>query len=504
MTEQHVISGATIDCPVRPGASDAEARRAVIGAPPHPRAHPLLGWAPQLRRSQVETYVRMMREHGDVVRLSVGPSWLGLALHCVFSPDGVRRVLAGSRDAYAKRNRFYLEIADALGWGLLTTEGERWEHQRRLIQPLFTRKQIAGYAELMAEEAAAAAERWQRATDDGARVDAHAEMVRLTLRVVGRSIFGDDVERAIPVLDSAFPVLNHRTFQRATTPVATPASWPTPANRRAARARRALYGVVDELIARRARDGAEGDDLVSLLLSARDADSGETMDVQQVRDEVLIFLLAGHETTSTALTFTLQLLGQHPDEQARIHGELDAVLGGRAPAAEDVPALQCTAMAIKEAMRLYPPAYAIGRRAELETEIGGFVIPAGAYVLVSQYATHRHPEFWEKPETFDPSRFTPEREQTRHRFAYFPFGAGPRACIGSQFAMLEAVIAVAALMQRLQLRSELLDVPIDTAGITLRPRGPVPIRPTPRRNLSSPTRRFAVEFSEQPPCRRAC
>jgi len=219
---------------------------------------------------------------------------------------------------------------------------------------------------------------------------------------------------------------------------------------------------------------------VSLLLSARDADTGETMDLQQVRDEALIFLLAGHETTSTALTFTLQLLGQHPDEQARIHSELDAVLGGRAPAANDVPALQCTAMAIKEAMRLYPPAYAVGRRAELESEIGGYVIPAGADVLVSQYATHRHPEFWQDPETFDPSRFTPEREQARHRFAYFPFGAGPRACIGSQFAMLEAVIAVAVLLQRFRLRSEVAEPPVDTAGITLRPRGPVPIRPTPR------------------------
>ena len=481
MTERRVASEVPIDrAAMGAGPPELEARRALVGAPPRPRAHPLLGWAPDLRRSQVEAYVRVMREHGDVVCLSVGPSWLGLAPYCVFHPDGVRQVLAGSREAYTKRNRFYVQIAEAFGWGLLTAEGERWQHQRRLIQPLFTRRQIAGYAELMAEEAAVVVEAWQRAAKDRAAVDANAEMVRLTLRVVGRSIFGDDVEQAIPVLDSAFPVLNHRTFQRGTTPVAAPVSWPTPANRRARRARQALYGVVDQLIARRARAGADGDDLVSLLLSARDADTGETMDLQQVRDEALIFLLAGHETTSTALTFTLQLLGQHPDEQARIHSELDAVLGGRAPAANDVPALQCTAMAIKEAMRLYPPAYAVGRRAELESEIGGYVIPAGADVLVSQYATHRHPEFWQDPETFDPSRFTPEREQARHRFAYFPFGAGPRACIGSQFAMLEAVIAVAVLLQRFRLRSEVAEPPVDTAGITLRPRGPVPIRPTPR------------------------
>ena len=181
-------------------------------------------------------------------------------------------------------------------------------------------------------------------------------MVRLTLRVVGRSIFGDQVEPAVAVLDSAFPVLNHHTFRRAMSPVATPASWPTPGNRKAARARQALYGVVDDLIARRVQAGANGQDLVSRLLSARDADTGEPMDAQQVRDEALIFLLAGHETTSTALTSTLHLLSRHPGEQARVHEELDAVLEGRPLAAADLPALPYTAMAIKEAMRLYPPA----------------------------------------------------------------------------------------------------------------------------------------------------
>ncbi len=199
-----------------------------------------------------------------------------------------------------------------------------------------------------------------------------------------------------------------------------------------------------------------------------------------MRDEALIFLLAGHETTSTALTFTLQLLARHADEQAKVQDELDVVLDGRTPTAQDLPQLQLTTMAIKEAMRLYPPAYALGRRAERDTEIGGYAIPAGANVLVSQYATHRHPDFWEDPETFDPTRFTPEHEDARHPHAYFPFGAGPRACFGSQFALLEATIATAILLQRCNLSTDLADIPIDTEGITLRPRGPVPIRPRPR------------------------
>jgi cytochrome P450 len=447
-----------------------------MAAPPHPRANPVLGSALDLRKSQIRTYERVMREHGDVVKLVVGPPGVRFDLYCVFHPDGVKAVLAGSREGYSKGNRFYQQIAQSFGWGLLTSEGELWRRQRRLVQPLFTRRQIAAYAELMAEEAAAVAGRWDRATRNGWSVDANAEMVGLALRVVGRAIFGDDVARAGAVLDSAFPVLNRHTFRRAMSPLAPPASWPTPDNRRAARARRALYEVVDELIAHRQRAGADGEDLLSRLLLARDPDTGEAMDLQQVRDEALIFLLAGHETTSTALTFTLHLLGRHPSEQQLVLDELDTVLDGRPPTLDDAPALERTAMAIKEAMRLYPPAYALGRLSVTENEVGGYSIPAGAYVVVSQFATHRHPQFWDDAEAFDPARFTPEREGARHSHAYFPFGGGPRACIGSHFAMLEATMAVALLLQRFRISSDQEDVPLDTEGITLRPKGAVPIQ----------------------------
>jgi cytochrome P450 len=447
-----------------------------MAAPPHPRANPVLGSALDLRKSQIRTYERVMREHGDVVKLVVGPPGVRFDLYCVFHPDGVKAVLAGSREGYSKGNRFYRQIAQSFGWGLLTSEGELWRRQRRLVQPLFTRRQIAAYAELMAEEAAAVAGRWDRATRNGWSVDANAEMVGLALRVVGRAIFGDDVARAGAVLDSAFPVLNRHTFRRAMSPLAPPASWPTPDNRRAARARRALYEVVDELIAHRQRAGADGEDLLSRLLLARDPDTGEAMDLQQVRDEALIFLLAGHETTSTALTFTLHLLGRHPSEQQLVLDELDAVLDGRPPTLDAAPALERTAMAIKEAMRLYPPAYALGRLSVTENEVGGYSIPAGAYVVVSQFATHRHPQFWDDAEAFDPARFTPEREGARHSHAYFPFGGGPRACIGSHFAMLEATMAVALLLQRFRISSDQEDVPLDTEGITLRPKGAVTIQ----------------------------
>lgn len=223
--------------------------------------------------------------------------------------------------------------------------------------------------------------------------------------------------------------------------------------------------------------GVTIEDAVEVLREALSGpDTDEAMDVQQVRDEALIFLLAGHETTSTALTLTLHLLGRHPGQQQLVHDELDAVLHGRGPTLDDAPALERTTMAIKEAMRLYPPAYALGRLAESEHEIGGYSIPAGSYVVVSQFATHRHPQFWDDAEAFDPARFTPERERARHSHAYFPFGGGARACIGSHFAMLEAVVAVSVVLQRFQIRSHQETVPLDTEGITLRPKGAVPIQ----------------------------
>jgi cytochrome P450 len=445
-------------------------------APVYPAASRLLGSAPELRHDRIGIYERAMRLHGDVVRFVVGPPGRRFEVYGVFHPDGVQRVLAGPRGHYSKATRVYQEITAAIGLGLLTSEGALWQRQRRLIQPLFTRKAIAGYATLMADEATSAAERWRGA----ATIDAHVEMTRLTLRVVGRAIFGDDVDDARDVLRSAFPVATQHATRRATAPFALPPSWPTPANLRAARARRALYAVVDGLIARRQATGATGDDLLSRLLRARDPDTGAAMDEQLVRDEALIFLLAGHETTSIALTFALHLLARHPDEQERVCDEVDRVLGGRAPAVEDVPALERTTWALKEAMRLYPPAPGWGRRAEVDDEIHGYRVPKGAIVLVTPWATHRHPTFWEHPDAFDPDRFAPEREESRHRYAYFPFGAGPRACIGSHFALMEAAIALAIVLQRFRVAAEARPVALDATGITLRPASTIAIGLAPR------------------------
>ena len=447
--------------------------------PPGPRGAPLVGSALDLRRDVLGTYERARRAYGDVVRFVVGPPGLRATLYAVFHPDAVRRVLAGEADGYRKDNRFYEELRWALGDGLLNSQDERWLRQRRFIQPLFTRRRIAGYAQSMADEATDLVDRWRPWAADGKPVDLHSEMSRLTLRVVGRLLFGSDVERAVPVVAEAFPILGEYARARAFAPARLPRGWPTPSNRRALRAQRAVYGVCDELIAQRRAAPGSGDDLLSLLVDARD--DGEQLDDAEIRDQVLIFLLAGHDTTALALTFALHLLGRHPDAARRLRDEIDDVLGDRTPTAEDFDALAYTSMVLKEAMRLYPPAWGLGRRTVAGDRIDGCDIPPGADVAVSAWVTHRHPGFWEDPERFDPERFAPEREAERHRHAYFPFGAGPRACIGQYFSMLEAVIALAVIAQHYEVVSLTQSVPL-APRITLHPAAPVPCRLAARRS----------------------
>jgi cytochrome P450 len=443
---------------------------------PGPRGAPLIGSALDLQRDLLGAYDRAMREYGDVVRFVAGPPGLRTTLYVVFHPDGVQQVLASGSARYTKDNRFYREIAALLGDGLLTSEGDRWRQQRRTLQPLFTRRRVATYGTVMAEEATLLVERWRPAAEHGDAIDLHAEMTRLTLRVVGRILFGSGVDRIIPVLRRALPVINDHARRRGLAPASVPAGWPTPRNRRAARAQRDLYDTTDEIIA---AAGADGDDMIALLRGARDPETGARLDHDAIRDQILIFLLAGHETTSTALTFALHLLGHHPAVQRRLHDELATVLTGRAPTAADLPALATTAMVIKEAMRLYPPAFATGRLTWEGDEILGRTIPPGSVVSVAMWATHRHPDFWPDPERFDPERFTPEREAARHRYAYFPFGGGARACIGAHFALLEAVLVLAVVAQAYELRTDPGPVPLIT-GITLRPAAAVPCRILPR------------------------
>ncbi|MFE2106051.1 cytochrome P450 [Kitasatospora sp. NPDC059463] len=462
---------------------------------PGPPGLPLVGSLFDLTRRPLRTYLDARRDYGDVVRFVAGPPGLRVEFHAVFSPEGAHQVLAGQAANFRKDNSFYDELRTSLGNGLLTSQDGDYQRQRRLIQPLFTRRRVDGYARAVGLECRALADRW-RAAPDGV-VDVAGEMSRFALRTVSRILFGSDVEAAVDVVHRSFPVLGEFVLERGFAPVRLPLSWPTPANRRGGAARRDLYAVCDRIIADRARraerfggahhgpDGTGGaggpggtEDLLELLTRAR-GEGGERLDPDELRDQVLIFLLAGHETTATSLAFALFLLAKHPEQRRLAQQEADAVLGGREPVAADLEALPYLTRVLKEAMRLYPPASQMGRRSVAESVVDGHVIPAGAQVILAPWVTHRHPAHWEEPDRFDPDRFLPERERARHRYAWYPFGGGPRACIGQHFSMLESVLALGALLRDFDL--EAIDHGVRLGqGITLQVKSPMRVRLTPR------------------------
>ncbi len=377
------------------------------------------------------------RTYGDAVSFKLGTEQYVLLNH----PDLIRDVLVTHQRSFHK-GRALEQARRVLGNGLLTSEGEFHLRQRRMVQPAFHRERIAAYASDMVGCAERTRERWR----DGAAVDMRSEMMRLTLAVVGKTLFDADVEgeaedigRALEDALGAFSV-NMLPL----------GEWlerlPLPAMRRLRAARTTLDGTIYRLIAERRASGEDRGDLLSMLVHATDVEGdGTGMTDQQLRDEALTIFLAGHETTANALAWTWLLLSQHPDVAARMHREVDAL--GHEPRLSDLPSLAYTRQVIAESMRLYPPAYAIGRRAVEPYSFGEYHVPARTIVLVSQFLQHRDPRWFPEPERFDPDRWTPEAVQGRPKFSYFPFGAGTRVCIGEPFAWTEAVLLLATLAQ---------------------------------------------------------
>ncbi|WP_406859473.1 cytochrome P450 [Streptomyces sp. HUAS MG47] len=439
---------------------------------PGPAGLPLLGSMFDLKNDSLGTFLKAQREHGDVVRITAGPPGVRATVYGVFSAEGVQQVLATDSANFRKDNNFYQELRESFGNGLLTSQDEDYLRQRRLVQPLFTKRRVDGYADAVAAEVAKLVADWADAED--ATVDVLDEMTELALRAVARILFGTDVDTAVEIVERSFPVINDYVLRRGFSPLNVPRDWPTPGNRRAAAAHEELYAVCDRIIAERRASGRRGDDLLSLLAEAESAED-RSFDPGELREQVLVFLLAGHETTATSLGFALHLLARHPEERKRAHEEVDRVLAGRVPTAADLDGLPYLTRVLKEAMRLFPAAPAIGRRAVAATEIGGHTIPAGADVIVAPWVTHRHPRHWPDAERFDPDRFTPEAEAERPRYAWFPFGGGPRACIGQHFSMLESVIALAMLLQAYDLDAIDTEVPLAT-GITLQALGTARVR----------------------------
>ncbi|TCB97862.1 cytochrome P450 [Micromonospora zingiberis] len=442
--------------------------------PPAPMlpGNPLLGSALDLHRDVLGTYLRALRDGGDVVRIAAGPPGFRVVLHGVFHPDGAQRVLASNSRNYRKDSFFYTETRDVIGVGLVNSQDEDWVRQRRFCQPLFTPRYVNSYAATFTRETEVTLAAWQRASAAGpAVVDLHADMTALTLRAVTRVLFGGDANSAVDVVAYAFPLLSEYLLGRALSPVRLPRHWPTPANRRADQARQDLHRVCATLIDGR-RDGAQ-QDLLGLLVGARDG--ADRLSDEEIRDQVLIFLLAGYETTAIALAFALRCLAEHPEMQQRCRAEARAVLTGDVVTAEDADRLEYITMVLKEAMRLYPPVPVLGRNSKAEDVVSGHTIPAGVDITVSPWVTHRHPEFWAVPERFDPERFSPARSAGRHRYAWFPFGGGPASCIGQHFATLEAAVMLGLILRSYEVSDPDPDVQL-TIGTALRPTGPVRCR----------------------------
>jgi cytochrome P450 len=407
----------------------------------------------------------LARDHGPVATFRIGPR----RIWSLVDPELVREVLVVRPQSFAK-DRGLDAARVVLGEGLLTSGGELWRRHRRLVQPAFHPDRLAAYARVMAAKANARVARWR----DGERLDLAAEAYALALEIVAEALFGADVSADLgPIARAVGEAVDG--FRIGRIPFAPLLDrLPIPSTLRVRRARRTLDAIVHRLVAeRRARPG---DDLVSRLLAARDEEGGPGLDDAEVRDEVMTLFLAGHETTANALAWTVDLLGRHPEWEARLHSEVDGALGGREVGPEDLPRLELARRIVSEAMRLYPPAWTVARRALEDVPVGAHLVRRGETVVMSQWVIHRDPRLFAEPLRFDPDRFLPARRAALPRLAYFPFGAGPRICIGEGFAWAEATLALAAIARRARLELESASPPAPVPRITLRPGGGVPVR----------------------------
>ena len=443
-------------------ATAASGIKAPLRPPPGPKGNFLLGNLSAVSRDWLGFYSRCANEYGDVV----GLRYVHVPICLVIHPRDIEYVLVTNAGNFTK-SADYRALARVLGKGLLTNEGQSWQHQRSLIQPAFRRENILSYAPVMTRATNQLLGSWT----DGESRNLHGDMMALTLQIVAECLFGAEVASVAERVGNAMQVVTDRFVVDASQALLLPFDIPdflAPARRRAIRDLNAIIeGIIQERRASHQRHG----DLLGTLLQVRDS-SGQPMSDQQLRDEVMTLFLAGHETTAIALSWTCFLLAQHPRVEARLVEELSTVLGDRPPAADDAPLLRYTEMILKESMRLYPAVWGIGRRAIADCEIGGYRVAAGTNIFIFQYLTQRDPRFFSNPDAFDPERWRedPIRSGRIPRFAYFPFGGGPRVCVGASFAMLEATLLLAMIEQRFRLRLVPGRRVEPVASVTLRPK----------------------------------
>jgi cytochrome P450 len=424
------------------------------------------------RKGRLQFLMDLWRTQGDLPHLRVGGANLLLTIH----PEHVRHVSVTARQSFDKLHTYDTSRALLLGDGLIASTGALWKRQRRLMSGFFSPRGIEQYYPIMLAAAETTAQRWEPIAGTGRSIDMIDEMMLMTAWIIVQTMFGLDVADArLIALKGDVEGLIGFVTRRGYSPLRVPMSLPLPSHRQYRAARTRVHALIREVIAkRRAQPQADWpDDLLSKLMSARDEETGETMTDALVRDESLGIFIAGHETTARTMSFLWYVLHRNPEVEARLHAELDSVLPrDAAPTLDHLKRLPYTLQAIKEVLRLYPPAPAYARDAAVDQTMDGVHIRAGTHMVMFPYATHRHPDFWEEPERFDPDRWLPEREAGRHPFAYHPFAAGHRICLGNNFAMLEAHILAALLVRRFRARLVAGHEPrFESAGTLIVPNG---------------------------------
>jgi len=407
-----------------------------------PKGRFFFGSAADFKRDQLGFYESCAREYGDFVQTRLGPVRMLLIYH----PDAIEELLV-TRNRDFTKSLGLRRPRPLVGDGLFLSEGDTWLRQRRLVQPAFHRQRLAGYGDVMI----AFTQRHMAGWKDGSVIDMQAEMMALTQAIVAKTLFDADVSGDAYEAGQSAEVVMRDFGDRLQSLWVIPYWLPTPRNLKSRRAIRRLDALVHRIIDERRASPQDRGDLLSMLVDAQDADDGTRMTGQQVRDEVMTLFLAGHETTAAALSWTWYLLARHTDVEARLADELRTVLDGRAPATSDLPRLRYADMVVTESMRLYPPAYGLGRQATRATEISGQPIARGDIVVVPTYVVQRDVRWFEEPEAFRPERWDGDLARRLPRFAYFPFGGGPRQCIGNGFAQMEAVLLLATIAQRFRL-----------------------------------------------------
>jgi cytochrome P450 len=437
--------------------------------PPGPKGLPIIGSIRDIQNDNIAAFMDAFHAHGDIVRFK-GPLPIDLVVH----PDYVKRVLMDEHRRYPRPDKVQGCLKTIVGSGLVAAEGSYWRRSRRLAQPAFHHQMLQRFADVFVQGAAETIQRLEPLAGTGESIDVKSAMMHLSMTNLARALFRTDWTNELRQLEPAVAEALRFTNKRLTSPI-DPYRLPGFGRKQFNSALSTINSVLYPLIDSRRREGGSAD-LVSMLIDAIDDESGTGFTDDQIRDEVSGFFVAGHETVSSALTWTWYLLSKNPEVGRRIRDEANAVFGDRTPTVGDLPKLIYTKMVIQESMRLYPPIFVYMRCAAEDDVIGGFGIPKGRWIVVCPYVTHRHPAFWENPEKFDPERFAPGKEKGRHRVAYLPFGAGPRKCIGDSFAMVQMPLVVAMIAQRFRLDLVEGQKVVPEPAISLRPRDPLMMR----------------------------